>query len=571
MLLWRFKTLRLAFLCVTVLILGKLFYWQILKNGELLALASLQRFSSKEIPAPRGKIFSSDNFPLATNKEAYLIYATIPQLEEEPKIVAAKLAPLILGSKESSQEEELQVLEEDLEEKLSLSDRVWVALVDKVSWQTKEKIESLKISGIGFEEKQMRFYPEASLSAHLLGFVGKDSSGEDKGYFGLEGYYDIQLKGLPGLLRQEKDIFNKPILIGTKNLSEAIPGRSLFLHLDRAVQFAVEKKLKEGVQKYGAKQGSVVVMDPKTGGILAMASFPTFNPGSYANEEEEVFVNPVISDAFEPGSIFKVLVVSAAIDTKTVSPEDRCSQCSGPVLIDKYIIRTWDDKYHPNSTITEIIENSDNVGMVFVAKKLGIKKLLTYLKRFGIGEPTGIDLEGEIAPSLRKEEDWSVVDLYTASFGQGIAVTGIQMVRAVSAIANGGILVKPRVVSKIISQEKTFKLETEESRRVISPATAKVVTEMMVNAVEEGEAKWTKLPGFRIAGKTGTAQIPIAGHYDKEKTIASFIGFAPADNPAFCMLVTLKEPQTSLWASETAAPLWFDIAKELFYFLNISP
>lgn len=566
---WRLKTLHLAFLLFGALILFRLFYWQILQGEELSSLASSQRFASQEIPAPRGKIFTSDSFPLATNRPSFLVFASLDRLEADEAEVAAKLAPFLVEKED--QDGELLGVEEDLKTKLLLPDRVWVALAQGLSEETKEKIGALAIPGIGFESGQKRFYPEASMSAHLLGFVGKDVSGAQKGYFGLEGFYNFQLKGLPGLLRQEKDVFGAPILIGTKSLSEEVPGRDLFCHLNRSAQFMIEEKLKEGMRRYGAKQGSVVVMDPKTGGILAMASFPNFDPGDYARQTEEVFSNPVISETFEPGSIFKLLVMSAAIDTKTVKPEDRCTRCSGPVFVDKYVIRTWDDKYHPDSTMVEIIQNSDNVGMVFVGEKLGIQKLVSYLQKFGIGETTGIDLEGEAPSKLRKEEDWSIVDLNTASFGQGVALTGIQMVAAVGAIANEGRLMEPHVVAKIASGERVFEVRPRQVRQVISPTTAKIITEMMVNAVEKGEAKWTKLPGFRIAGKTGTAQIPIAGHYDEEKTIASFVGFAPADDPAFVMLVTLREPQVSQWASETAAPLWFETAKELFSILGLSP
>jgi len=302
-----------------------------------------------------------------------------------------------------------------------------------------------------------------------------------------------------------------------------------------------------------------------------MASLPNYDPAYYWKYDKSLFPNPVIASSYEPGSTFKVLVMAAAIDSGVVSPETRCDKCSGPRNISGYTIRTWNDKYFPNSTMTEIIQHSDNVGMVFVSEKLGKEKLLAYIKNFGFGKPTGIDLQEEVSPPLRPDSEWKPIDLATASFGQGIAVTPLQMVRAVGAIANKGKLVKPFVVKKIIGEDKEKEIPLPEGVQVIKASTAAIITEMMVNAVDNGEAKWAKPKGFRIAGKTGTAQIPVAGHYDEEKTIASFVGFAPADEPKFVMLVTLREPTSSPWGSETAAPLWFDIASELFTYFGILP
>jgi len=279
----------------------------------------------------------------------------------------------------------------------------------------------------------------------------------------------------------------------------------------------------------------------------------------------------VVSDAFEPGSIFKVIIMASALDAGVVEPDTKCDICAGPLKLDKYLIETWNREYRPNSTMVDVIVHSDNVGMSFVGLKLGKDKLYDYLDKFGIGKLTGIDLQGEATPHLRDKDDWSVVDVATASFGQGVAVTPIQMVKAVSAIANGGIMVNPHVVSKLKTLDWQEDIKVSGATRVISEDAAKKITAMMVEAAKNGESKWTYLRGFKVAGKTGTAQIPIAGHYDTDKTIASFVGFAPADSPKFLMLVTLKEPASSQWASETAAPLWYSIAKDLFLYFSIQP
>ena len=340
--------------------------------------------------------------------------------------------------------------------------------------------------------------------------------------------------------------------------------------IDRAAQYLVEKKLEKGIEKYGAVSGTVIIMKPQTGAILAMASWPKFDQSEYWLYEQNLFPNPATSQSFEPGSIFKVLVTAAALDTQAVEAETQCDSCDGPRTIAEYKIETWDKKYYPDSTVADIIKHSDNVGMVFVAEKLGLDKLYDYLVSFGFDSITGIDLEGEMNPALRPKEDWRFIDLATASFGQGIAVTPLQMVKAVGALANRGKMIRPFVVKQVISSEKEIEIKPKLEKQVVSPVTARVITEMMIGAVEEGEAKWAKPKGLRVAGKTGTAQIPLAGHYDEEKTITSFIGFAPADEPEFVMLVILREPTSSPWGSETAAPLWFDISKELIKLWQIS-
>lgn len=409
------------------------------------------------------------------------------------------------------------------------------------------------------------------MSAHLLGFVGEDEQGKQRGYFGLEGYYDNELKGKAGSTYFEQDALGRPIPLSKELEEKPFPGRSLFLNLDRSLQFIIEESLKKGLVKYQALSGLVLVMNPKNGAILGMASFPDYDPGNYYNFDSELFRNPAISSAFEPGSIFKVLVMAAGIDSGAIGAEEICTRCSGPRTIADYTIKTWNEKYYPDSSMTDVIVHSDNVGMVYVSEKLGRKRFYNYLEKFGFGEKTGIDLQGEIIPPLKKESDWLTIDLATASFGQGIAVTPIQVLTAISTIANKGWLYQPQVVKKIMEEHESLTIKPIRKSQVISEATAQAVTQMMVEAVEKGEAKWAKPSGYQIAGKTGTAQIPIAGHYDPEKTIASFVGFAPAQDPKFVMLVILREPKTSPWGSETAAPLWFEIAKEIFRLWKIPP
>jgi cell division protein FtsI/penicillin-binding protein 2 len=264
--------------------------------------------------------------------------------------------------------------------------------------------------------------------------------------------------------------------------------------------------------------------------------------------------------------------MASALDLGVVTPETKCEKCAGPLRVGEYEIHTWNDKYYPDSSMTEIIIHSDNVGMSYVASKIGKEKNYEYLKKFNLGEKTGLDLQGEMSPSLRKKSEWSEIDLYTSSFGQGIAITPIQMIAASNVIANKGVYVKPKVVKSMIIDNSQYDVSNNESfKKVISEKASSEMKMMMVEAAKNGESKWTYKKGFGVAGKTGTAQIPIAGHYDSEKTIASFVGFAPYDDPKFIMLVVLQEPKSSPWASETAAPLWYKIAERLFLRFGILP
>lgn len=558
---WRVKFIFIFILVFFSLIVIRLFYWQVLQGNQLSLTALSQYIKVSQVRPVRGEIRTADNFPLVSNQIGFLVIAKPKEIKDKNDIekLARQLAP-ILEMEEASIS---AILHRDL---------AWVPLKNRVDKKTKEKIDNLNLAAIDFERQDFRFYPEASMAAHLVGFVGKDDSGEDKGYFGLEGSHNRELRGKTGKIKEIKDARGRPILVADKSNDQAFDGQNLVLYLDRRAQFIVEEKLKEAIEKYGAKGGTVAIMDPATGGIIASASYPNYETAKYQQYEEAQFRDPFISDSYEPGSTFKVLVMASALNEGVVSAETKCDSCSGPVIIGDYTIRTWNNKYFPDSSMVDVIEHSDNTGMVFVSRRLGLDKLVTYLTKFGIGTPTGIDLQGEANLPLRSSDQWYPIDLATAAFGQGVALTPIQMLTAVSAIANGGKLMEPHVVYKIVDNSgREVAIKPKVVREVLSQNTARIITEMMVNAVDKGEAKWAKPKGYRIAGKTGTSQIPIAGHYDPNKTVASFVGFAPADNPKFVMLVKINEPTSSVYGSETAAPLFFSIARELLLYYNIPP
>lgn len=553
---WRISFVFACLLLFFAAILVRLFYWQIWSGTELRVEAAAQHISRFTIPAERGSILSSDGSPLAMNRPAFLVYAEPKQIKDLPSFIRT-----VSGG--------LGLTEASVSAMFADAGTDWVPIKHRVESKMTEELKRQNIPGLGFEKEPKRYYPEASMAAQLLGFVGQDQNGDDRGYFGLEGYYDRELRGKSGSLTIEKDVTGAPILVGEATRINPEDGRSLVLWLDRTVQSIVEQKLAWGIGRYGAKSGSITVMDPKTGGILASAGWPSYDPSSYADFDKELFKNPGVADTYEPGSTFKPLVMGLGIDENVITPKTSEVE-SGPVNVSGYLIRTWNNAYLGTMTMTDVLIHSSNVGMVFVQNKLGREKLIRGIRAFGFGKSTGIDLEDESSPALRSDDEWKEIDLATASFGQGIAVTPLQMLRAIGAIANNGMLMEPHVVKEIREPDgKVVPIPPKKVRQVIHPAAARETTEMMVTAVDEGEAKFAKPKGYRIAGKTGTAQIPVEGHYDNAKTIASFVGFAPADDPKFVMLVTLREPTSSQWGSETAAPLFFAIAKELFLYYGI--
>lgn len=551
-------------------LVARLFYWQVIMGGTLSQRAHGQYNSSVVTSAPRGNILAPDGSYWVLRNNVWQITANPKIIKESPNSIALMLVPLI--SENANDPSSVSAEIKTMATQLSKTNVSWVPLADRIQDSIKNKIEDLKIKGISFSPSESRFYPEASSAAQVLGFLGKGSDGGSIGYFGLEGYYNLPLSGKSGFIGQEKDAKGIPIFLDGKKEIAAIKGTDITISLDKRIQLSVEKNLVDGISKYGAKGGSVIVMNPTTGEIMAMTSFPSFDPGKYWKYGNQLFKNPIISDSFEPGSIFKPVVMAAALDGGFIEPNTICDICDGPLNVDGYQIKTWNNKYRSNSTMTDVIVESDNVGMSFVGQKMGVDVFQDYIKKFGIGAATGIDLQGESVPQLRKKGTWSDVDLDTASFGQGVAVTSIQMIRAVAAIANGGYLPYPHLVTQIHGDNWQEKIAIPPPVKIISQKAALEATQMMVDAANIGEAKWAKIPGFdNVAAKTGTAQIPVAGHYDPTNTNHSFVGFAPAGHPKFIMLVTLQSPTTSPWAAETAAPLWYSIARDLFPYLGISP
>lgn len=516
--------------------------------------------STKKINPSRGKIFDRNGDILANNELIYQLVINPKEITRQGK------KDEYLQFLEKSLGIELASLEANFNEKLQ-----WLP-IKKISLEEKIKLEKNNKFNLIFSEENHRYYPEGSLSAHLIGFVGKNYQGEDVGYFGIESYYNKDLLGLPGVFKTERNFLNFPIFIGNQQYLSEKNGRDIYLTIEKGIQKIIKEKLLYGIERYQAKSGCLIVANPDNMEILGLVCLPDYNPNKYYLFNEAIFKNPAISEVYEPGSIFKPLIVAAALEEKKIKPIDQINE-DRPYQISDYQIKTWNNQYEGKISITRVLEKSSNVGMVKIGEKLGRKKIYQYLVKYGFNELTDIDLQGEISNKLKDFNRWYPIDFATVTFGQGIAVTPIQMISAFSSIINGGILYQPQLAKKIISNEKTFTIKPKIKRRVISKKTSEIIKQMLFSTVENGEVSWQKIKpsGYKIGGKTGTAQIPITGHYDPNKTIASFIGFFPVSHPKIICLVILQEPKTSIWGSETAAPLFFEVAKELIIYYNIAP
>lgn len=562
-----------------IVIIARLFYWQVVQSANLQAEAEDQYRRSLVKTGSRGFIFTEDGKPLVTNKQVYRVFAQPYAMIDEPQTVATTLADILVKDLHSFQtasgEAERNLVKEQFKnsllEKLSNKDSKWASLATNISETTKEEVAAHHFSTVGFDPYEVRDYPEASMAAQLTGFVGKNEEGQDTGYFGVEGGLDQELKGRELNTTILTDALGQQLTAEQRNQANNLDGRDITLTIRRDLQNIAERQLKKGLQRYGGQSGEVVIMDPETGKILALASLPSYDQANFFEYDPSLYQNPSLSSLYEPGSTFKVLTVAAGLNEGVISPNTQCDTCAGPRVFGKYTIRTWNDSYTPNITMTDALAQSNNVAMIFIAEKVGADKLKKYLQDFGIGQSIHIDLQGDVDTPFPKQ--WGPVELATISFGQGISTTSLQLIRAVGAIANHGLMMRPLIVEgvKDRSTGEFTKSEIIEEKQVITPETAKTLTSMMIESARHGEAQWTASPNHEIAGKTGTSQVPAGGKYSEDQTIASFIGFAPPDNPRFVMLVKIVGPTSSIWAAETAAPLWYSIADELYLALGIPP
>jgi len=604
----------------------KLFTVQIRQCDLYTAMASSQHQIYSQLKPERGKIFLSDAtkpgklYPIATNKDFAVVYVVpkdiasssemaekffqffdLPRLEKEIKKDNPNIGTVTIASstKEEILNKYLSKLNkpgdpyEPLENKVIDNDllRLYAFLGSSSSTPiSSEELElkngqvvykndpgqELIIPGLSFDLKQYRYYPEGEKGANLLGFVSYVDE-EEKGNYGLEEFFNEELFGKYGSVKSEKGGSGSLMIVNDREYVKPESGYDLVLTIDRNIQFLACEKLKEAVKQHGASGGSVIVMDSKTGAIIAMCSEPSFDPNNYKDVEDiSYYNNSAIFYQYEPGSVFKPVTMSIAIDQGKVTPSTTYRD-EGQIMIKGWPkpIKNSDFSSHgPHGVVdmVSVLENSLNTGAIFAMNQVGSKVFSEYVRNYGFGEITGIELGSESAGNIDNllVNKVKEIDAATASFGQGIAVTPLQMIMPYQVFANGGILMKPYIVKTIIRndgrQEETL---PKQIRRIISEKTAATVSAMLVKVVESGHSKRAAIGGYYIGGKTGTAQVATAGGYSQDQYIHTFIGIAPIDEPAFVMLTKIDNPQDVEFAEGSAVPLWRDIADFILKYYGI--
>lgn len=538
-------------LCI-VAVLGRLGYLQLFRHSDYLAHAARQQQRIIEITPKRGSIYDRNMDPLAMSIPVDSVFAD-PIDVGDPQL-AARLLSRVLG-----------IPVEILEAKLtSAQNFVWI--VRKVPPDKKEAVEALNLKGIYFQKENQRIYPKRDLAAHVLGFVDLD----EKGLGGIEYEFDNQIRG-----KSEKIVVMADARQRWFDAAEAQRerGADVVLTLDEQIQYIAERELAAAIAKTHAWAGSVVVMNPNNGEILALANWPKFNPNAANEASTETRMDRAVTALYEPGSTFKLITLAAAFDQGIIRPEEVFDCENGAVYIAGHRIR--DHKPFGLLTVSEILAQSSDVGAIKIALRLGAPTFYDYIRAFGFGQPTGVDLPGESKGLVRGLENWSAISIGSISMGQEVGVTPIQLISAVSAIANGGILYRPHIVAELRRDNKALPaqgvLASAEPRRVIRPETAATLRRLMEGVILNGTGKPAHLDGWTAAGKTGTAQKidPTTGRYSHTQLIASFTGFAPINNPAVTILVSLDSPVGEHEAQQVAAPVFKRIAEQVLPYLDV--
>jgi len=533
---------------------GRLAWLQIVRHAELAQLAERQYSRTVVLGGERGPIVDRRGAPLATSTSTESLFAQ-PRGVGDPVRVAARLAPL------------LGMPEREIHAALT-APRSFVWLRRKLPPALAAEIRALREPGLGFVPEPLRLYPNRELAAHALGFEGAEG-----GLEGIERAWNDELAGTPGKAIAGRDALGREVATQVV-LQSPSPGHGVMLTLDRTIQYVAEREIDVAYRRTGAKAALVLVMDPRTGDILALAIRPTFNPNAFQDVPSgEVWRNRAVTDPFEPGSTFKVVLAAAALEEGVVRPDDRIYGENGAITIARATIHDW--KKYGWLTFAEVLQNSSNVGSIKVGLSLGRDRYYRYMTAFGFGAPTGVGLAGESRGLLREPGRWSALSLPTMSIGQEISVTPVQLVAAFGAVANGGVLMQPRLVRAVFDDEgrETRRFEPRAVRRVISPDTARTLTRLLVGVVEAGTGHLAAIPGYDVAGKTGTAQKldPATKRYSHAPGVLSFVGWVPADEPRFVMLVLLDEPKNEKWGSEAAAPIFAAIGRDILRYLEVPP
>ena len=591
----RIRLMQLSIIVIALVLVGRLAHLQILQHGIYDALASGQRGLYRDLFPERGDILVVDpdgtEMAISTNRFLPLVWAE-PRRIDDPIRTAQVLSEILDAAEEREKEfdpdevvEDVEVVETEQDEeaptrydiileKLQKENDPYEPIERKVSDQTADEIRRANLEGVYLLDERYRYYPEHEMTGHVTGFVSADEDGTLSGKYGVEGFWDDVLAGVSGFSFSELDSKGRWIAVGARNREPAQDGADIMLTIDRTLQHVACRELQEAVEHHQADKGSVLILEPKTGAVLAMCGYPDFDPNVY-NEVESIatYNNQAVFEAYEPGSVYKPLVMSAAIDSGAVSPTTTYND-TGEVKIDRFTIRNSDLEAHGIQTMTQVLEKSLNTGMIHVMRQMGGDVMARYLYDYGFGEITGIRLDTEVAGSTDALDKGHDIFYATSSYGQGLTVTTMQLAQAYTALANSGLMSRPYIVNEVRHDDgETEKTVPEQLRQVVSPATAQTISAMLVSVVENGHAGAAAVDGYYIAGKTGTAQVAkeSGNGYKADETIATFVGYGPARDPAFVMVTRIDHPRTTQWASATAAPLFGEIADFLLQYYSLPP
>lgn len=559
---WRLYFFRSVLSIIGLVIIGRLYVLQVVGRDKWVSMAEEQHMVAQALRAERGTIALRDGdltYPVAVNREYKIVYV-IPKLVEDVAGTAVALSA-VLGVDEGF-----------IRERLSNRADPFEVIKKKITPEEEERLKELKLKGVNFLPEIYRYYPAGELASKVIGFVGPSDLGEI-GIYGTEAGWNSELHGKDGVVSQERDAAGRWISLTDREHVEPEDGDNLVLTIDRVVQYEVEKILAESRGKFNADAASAIVLDPKTGKILAMASVPQFNPNEYGKTEDiGLFMNPLISLPYESGSVMKPITMAIGIEEGKITPNTEFVD-TGVVSEAGYSIQNAEGKIYGRSTMTKVLEESINTGVMYVERLVGHSAFRERLKGFGFGAKTGIRLPAEHAGNLKNLDDLrSTIQFMTASFGQGITVTPLQLAMAYGTLANGGILMKPQIVDQIIDRNGgTRSVRPEEVRRVLSQETSSEIGRMLRSVVVNGHGKRADVPGYLVGGKTGTAQVAKSGSkgYDENVTIGSFVGYAPINDPRFVVVVKFDNPRDVQWAESSSAPTFGAIMQFLLSYAKV--
>jgi stage V sporulation protein D (sporulation-specific penicillin-binding protein) len=562
----RILSMVLVALVLAGMVWSRLAYWQVAKHGQLASQAQAQYREVVQLPAVRGAIFDRHLTQLVVNTTVYSAFVSPDQVPKTERDRVANGLVTVLAADRAKLTATLA------------SGAKFAYVARRLPKDKADQLRALKLPGVGLEEETQRSYlpgisSGTTLASNLLGFVNYNGDGQ----YGLEAKYQGALAGTPGYISSYRDLANREIVLGSHTHQDPVNGSDLVLSLDANIQYASEQALADGVKKYHAESGSVLIMDPTTGGIVAWADYPSYNANDFTHTDTALFKDNVASYVYEPGSVMKVVTLAGAINSGAIAP-DTVINDPGYLNVGGYRISDWDHRNHGNVTYTYVLEHSLNVGAMKAMQAEGHDAFYSYLQGFGLTKPSGIDVGGETCLLPAAADKLADSQYATAAFGQGIDANMVQMLAAINVIANGGKYAPPHVMERVGTKVNPLLLQPQ--RQVITPATAAKMTAMMESVVQHGSGWTSRVKGFELdqAGKTGTSQIPVNGQYTQD-VWASFVGFLPAQHPRFTMLVVVRKPHVDGsdkdWTLNdgyfTAAPIWQRIAQAMVVDWHITP